>query len=288
MNVKPRILITGGTGYIGSNVMKFLIEKEFLVYNLTRNDFVNQMTDVVFNKIKPEIVLHFTTYFSNLDTYSDMLNFEDSNIAFGMDVAYFCDIYHVKTFVNFTTFQLHYNNFEYNPVNLYAATKKAFMDILEYYHRSGKFKVVNIELNSVYGPWDKRSKLIPNLLKLIKTQYTIEKLSLTNPNKIVDLVNILFVCNKILDIIYEVYNLSDMVISGEWISIIDLVKMIEKISKTKINVEFNSGENINREMMYPYKDKDYDRYYNVTVKDEIGLQYYLNQIIKKEQYYIDI
>lgn len=285
MDSKPRILITGGTGYVGSNVMKYLIEQGFEVENLDRIDYNNELIGQRFYDFKPEIVLHFATFFSNLDTLADMRNFKESNVSFGMEVAHYASIHKIKTFVNFTTFQLHYNDEEYNPVNLYAATKKAFMDILEYYHQAGKFKVVNVELNSVYGPWDKRPKLIPNLLKLIKSQSILEKVSLTNPDKIVDLVNIDFVCKSILSIIDGTYKHDYMTISGKWISMFELVKMIESISKVKLNVEFNSEKKINREIMKPYEEDQSDWYDTTNVKDNRELLSYIRLIIQKEEYY---
>jgi CDP-paratose synthetase len=284
MDSKPRILITGGTGYIGSSVTKFLSDNGFRV------EVVPRFYDIesIFIMFQPEIVLHFATHFSNNDDIDDVKKFIDSNIYFSTIIAHFSDKYKIKTFVNFTTFQLHYKDQEYNPVNLYAATKKAFMDILEYYHQSGKFKVVNVELNSVYGPWDKRPKLLPNLLKLIKSQSFLEKVSLTSPDKVVDLVHIDFVCNRILDIVYGLFKYDYMTISGTLISMFELVKMIENISKVKLNVEFNSVKKINREMMVPYKQDQSDWYYTTNVKDDRQLLSYLRLIIQNEEYYANL
>jgi len=280
MDSKPRILITGGTGYIGSNVMKYLKDKGFEVDNLSREDD----HEYIFEHYKPEIVLHFATFFSNLDTLSDMRNFKKSNISFGMEVAHYASIHKVKTFVNFTTFQLHYNDEEYNPVNLYAATKKAFMDILEYYHQAGKFKVINVELNSVYGPWDKRPKLIPILLQSIKTG---KEVVLSNLEKVVDLINIKDIFTVVNNIIKGSFTANYFVITGRNISIKELIVIIENLSGHKINLKINEYT-LKREINNPvwnFRTDDYIIYSFCIINT---LEFYLESIIDNEEYYADL
>jgi len=280
MDSKPRILITGGTGYIGSNVMKYLKDKGFEVENLDRHTFCFEL----FQEFKPEIILHFATFFSNADDPINAKKFLDSNIDFGMRVACACDKYKVKTFVNFTTFQLHYNDEEYNPVNLYAATKKAFMDILEYYHQAGKFKVINVELNSVYGPWDKRPKLIPILLQSIKTG---KEVVLSNLEKVVDLINIKDIFTVVNNIIKGSFTANYFVITGRNISIKELIVIIENLSGHKINLKINEYT-LKREINNPvwnFRTDDYIIYSFCIINT---LEFYLESIIDNEEYYADL
>jgi CDP-3, 6-dideoxy-D-glycero-L-glycero-4-hexulose-4-reductase len=283
MDSKPRILITGGTGYIGSNVMKYLKDNGFEVENVLRYKSI----EPYFSIFKPEIVLHFATYFTNSSSYMDARHMEDSNILFGMRIASYCSAYKVKTFVNFTTFQIHYNDEEYNPVNLYAATKKAFMDILEYYHQSGRFRVVNVELNSVYGPWDKRKKLIPILLEAMVND---NKLKLNNRHKKVNLVHISFVCKAIFAIISGSYTNDYIIINGQELELFDIVRSLDEMvtdSKLSENIEWDSHK-FERETFNVPKMTLSEDDYDLIVQDMTYFKTYLREIIDNGAYYANL
>ena len=66
-------------------------------------------------------------------------------------------------FINVGSYWQHAYSLDYSPLCLYAATKQAFEDILEYYVQSGFVKAVTVKLFDVYGPADPRMKIF-NLL----------------------------------------------------------------------------------------------------------------------------
>jgi nucleoside-diphosphate-sugar epimerase len=66
-------------------------------------------------------------------------------------------------FVNTGTYWQHCNSAGYEPVDLYAATKQAFEDLLLYYHRVRGLSCVTLKLYDNYGPEDPRRKIV-NLL----------------------------------------------------------------------------------------------------------------------------
>ena len=72
----------------------------------------------------------------------------------------------------------------YQPLNLYAATKKAFSDIVEFYTDAGYVEAASVMLSDTYGPDDQR----PKVLNLIR-QAILEKRSmdLTSGRQIFDL-----------------------------------------------------------------------------------------------------
>tara|TARA_B100001989_G_C24242577_1_gene318076 strand:- start:88 stop:600 length:513 start_codon:yes stop_codon:yes gene_type:complete len=70
---------------------------------------------------------------------------------------------------------IHKNSENYLPLNLYAATKKAFLDILKFYEVSFKnTKFYNLFLHDIYGENDKRKKIIHTILKNHKVKKSVK------------------------------------------------------------------------------------------------------------------
>ena len=67
-----------------------------------------------------------------------------SNITFGTQLVEAMVANGCYQFVNTGTSWQHYENDEYNPVNLYAATKQAFEDILRYYVETSALRVITL------------------------------------------------------------------------------------------------------------------------------------------------
>ena len=72
-------------------------------------------------------------------------------------------------FVNAATCWQHAADGRVEPRTLHAATKEAFASILEWHERAGRVDVVTLVLHDVYGPRDTRDKLLPALLRALKT-----------------------------------------------------------------------------------------------------------------------
>ena len=45
-----KVIVTGGSGFIGSNLSKFLIKKKFFVINIDKNKYLNKSNEILFNK----------------------------------------------------------------------------------------------------------------------------------------------------------------------------------------------------------------------------------------------
>lgn len=179
-----KVFITGITGYIGSNIARYIVNNmKCQVIGIKREtsnmDYVRDIEDKIklyqfggsFKEIdkilsteKPDIIFHLAARFLHNHTPDDIDDLINSNIKFGMYILESMVRNKVKYLINTGTSWLHYNNEEYNPVNLYAATKKAFQDILKFYTEAYNLNVITLDLTDTYGPGDKRKKII-NLLK---------------------------------------------------------------------------------------------------------------------------
>lgn len=179
--MKRKILISGATGYIGQNFIKknsndydiFCLVRHTSNYDCLLKYVPSSNIIIIKNdkklykdilQIRPEIYIHLAGVFlseHNEDNLRDMLecNIDISAIILDAVVNSGC-----KKVINTETYWMNYSGKSYNPVNLYAATKKAFEDILIFYVEAKDISVINLKLFDTYGPNDNRPKLL-NVLK---------------------------------------------------------------------------------------------------------------------------
>ncbi len=196
------ILVTGATGFIGSNLVNKLneenntlfctlvkgeqnpfgenIAKTFIYEDKELNNFI-----LFIKQNKIEGIIHLASFVqSSIHKPKDIENLIDSNIKFGTIILEAAVQANIRWFINTGTYWQNYNSNNYSPVNLYAATKQAFISIAEYFINTHAIKFVNLKLFDTYGPNDNRPKIF-NLWKKIGT--TKESLDMSPGNQIIDL-----------------------------------------------------------------------------------------------------
>lgn len=182
------ILITGATGYIGSNLAIYLsLNKRFNIFALTRptsdtktlrsaeNRIHIIQSDQTFEQINravkeasPNLVIHLAGVDAVEHRPDEIEPMIQSNILFGSHLLEAMVQNQVTYFINTGTFWEDMDGeSEYRPMNLYAATKKAFSDILEYYQNAEQIKSIALKLYNVYGPHDPRGKIFSIFKKSI-------------------------------------------------------------------------------------------------------------------------
>jgi len=198
-----KILVTGGTGFVGRNLVRKLVEKGYEIHCIVRlNSNVSNIDkrakifrydgniDLLidfFQSQKFDGVVHLASLFLASHTRYDIENLILSNIQFGVELLETCKISNVKWFINTGTFWQNYKNERYNPINLYAATKEAFEVIAKYYTETSELIFTTIKLNDTYGNDDTRNKLF-NLWK--KIALSGEVLEMSPGEQIIDICHI--------------------------------------------------------------------------------------------------
>lgn len=269
-----RALLTGITGFIGLNLGKALLQDGWEVYGIVREtsnvEKVNQELgnkvkllihgkeqdlNIIVAKVKPDVVFHLASVFLSSHTYSDIASMIASNVTFGTELLEAMSANGIKNFVNTGTSWQHYNSEDYNPVNLYAASKQAFWDIIRYYQEARDLAVINLELFDTYGPGDPRRKLFA-LLKEFSESHEILKMS--KGEQLIDIVFIedvvrafVLAGNYLLAGDYDVCG-TYAVSSGKAIPLRDMVNKFVQISGRRVNVEWGARPYRNREVMEPW------------------------------------
>lgn len=177
-----RVLITGITGYIGSKLAQRLLP-DWEVYGLVRTPLRTEYIESIREKIKllswdgsyesveqavmeckPDLVYHLATYYTGRHGGEDTPALIQSNIVFGgylLEAMVSCGC---KNLIYANTVMCHYQGEEYRPLNLYAATKRAFSDLMAYYADAGLLRTGTLVLSDTYGPGDHRPKIL-NLIR---------------------------------------------------------------------------------------------------------------------------
>ena len=200
-----RVLITGITGYIGSKLARELLT-DCEVYGLVRKPLnLKYIADIVPNiqfvyydgsydsmsealKLsQPDLVYHMAAYYTGSHGPEHIPKLLDSNITLGAHLLGAMAEHKISALVYASTIVAHYQGAEYRPLNLYAATKQAFSDLLAYYTDIGLVCAVSVVISDTYGPGDNRPKIL-NIIK--QATKTGEKVAFSSGEQVYDVIYI--------------------------------------------------------------------------------------------------
>lgn len=267
-----KILVTGATGFIGQNLVKSLVEKQN-VYAIVRenskfskidsrvnifryNGNINTLIDF-FQKEKFDGIVHLASLFLASHKSQDIPVLIDSNIKLATELLECAKLTDVKWFINTGTFWQNYQNDDYNPVNLYAATKEAFEKIAKYYTETSSIIFTTIKLNDTFGPNDTRKKIFNLWQKISKSGETLD---MSKGEQIIDISYIEDVVSSYIKLIEHLnskeafrFNQKSFVVSNkEKYTLRELAKIYEKVSGNRLNINWGAREYREREIMIPY------------------------------------
>ena len=163
------ILITGATGFIGKNLiarLKDVHNIHILIrpsshYNslqighvFTFEDNVEKLTDYLKNN-QISGIIHLASLYIAEHKSDQIKDLVLSNVYLGTALLEACKMAQTKWFLNTGTIWQNYQaadlSDDYNPVNLYAASKQAFMDMAKYYVETSslRFCTLNKTINYI-------------------------------------------------------------------------------------------------------------------------------------------
>lgn len=264
-----KVLITGGAGFIGANAARAFLalgnqiivaEKEGA--DLWRLDEIKDKITIRFTdltnageiekfvaEIKPNIVLHFATYGAYQRFQQDIATTIDVNLKGTINLLHACQKVGVEAFINTGS------NSEYGikktPMketdileadNLYGITKGAVTMYCQMMARKFGFPVVIIRPFAVYGPFEEKGRLIPEIITAYAKN---EAPKLSSPDSVRDFIFIedlmegyLAVIKHIEKIKGEIFNLG----SGKQTSIQEVVSVVKEITNASIEPNYGTLE----------------------------------------------
>ncbi|WP_414151384.1 NAD-dependent epimerase/dehydratase family protein [Acetobacterium carbinolicum] len=289
-----KAILTGATGYIGSSLLRELLKKKWRVIIVVRktssfhyiqdikneveifefdND-LNKMVDL-FDEIKPDVVFHLASKVIVQHDINDIPDIINSNVLFATQILEAMTRTNTANIVNTGTSWQHFGNEQYNPVNLYAASKEAFFSILKYYNEAFGVHSITLELFDTYGPNDKRPKVL-NLIKDIdKNSASLEMTPGEQEVNLVfinDVVRAYIIAAEILISDNERHvNKSFSICAKETVTLKELVILYEMVNKTELDIKWGAKSYRNREVMSIWNKGEILPGWNAEIKLEEGL-----------------
>jgi nucleoside-diphosphate-sugar epimerase len=257
-----KVLITGGNGFLGSNIARRCLEVGYDVMIISRNS--NNINDIIDNvtfikytsfpshkseicKFLPDIVIHTawvdgnsyaniksTTQFLNINTGVDLLNV-------------ICEMNAKPIFIGFGSFA-EYGIFKSKatetqseaPISMYGMAKYTFKQISEFICKYNNIKWVWVRPCIIYGNGDVPTRLIPSLIKKLLAG---EDCVLDDCSATIDYLNIRDFSSAIIHIITcnqtGIFNICS---SNEY-SVRHVINIIKKNVGSKANIIFDVSKN---------------------------------------------
>ncbi len=173
-----KVLITGGAGFIGSNVADGLLEKGcevIIVDDLSngkeenmpkkakfyKHDIRDEKIQNIFREEKPDIVIHNAAQLSVRVSVEDPMMDAGINIMGGLNIINACHIYNINKIIFASSGGTVYGEQEYfpadedhptKPISPYGVAKLATENYLYYFYNNYGLKYISLRYGNIYGP----------------------------------------------------------------------------------------------------------------------------------------
>ena len=269
LNKKTKVLITGGTGFIGSNFVYKFLELGCEIHLIVRSNsnfwrikpvknkiklhyinlFYKEEVEKFITTLKPQIILHFAAYGVSSRERQDSKKMINTNLIGTINLVNACKKISFDCFIN-TGSSSEYGIKDkpmkekdlLEPVNLYGITKAAATMYCQYIAKTYNLPIVTLRLFNVYGYFEEKQHLISTVI-----QSCIEntQLKLSSPKSIRDFIFIEDIIDVYLKVISNISKIKGEILNigtGQQTSIIRIVKLVNEITQSKVMPEDNQAK----------------------------------------------
>jgi len=184
----PVVVVTGATGWVGAQIACHIARAGRRVVALARPESdVTLLTALApgvavaraectlpalrtaLAKSRAEAIVHLAAWFVAEHRPDDVPGLVAANLTFPALLAEAARAEGVTTLVSAGSFWEAWGHAAPGPVNLYAAYKRAFKEVLAYYADAHQLRACHLRLPDVYGPGDPRPKVLQALRGAVRT-----------------------------------------------------------------------------------------------------------------------
>jgi UDP-glucose 4-epimerase len=246
------IIVSGCTGFIGSNLVTKLLNSGFVVKGIAKN--ASKSFYPIYNvdlqnldslkKIKADnidVVVHLAAKTDELD----LLTMFTNNVISTINLLEYSVSKKIKKFIFISGQNVYSQNlklpiredYETFPNTNYGITKLIAEQCVQYYSKKFNLKVIILRVSYTYGQNQKQNKMIAKIINCYKKSNTIFLHKYKNGFQKIDFIHVSDVCDAIINSIKAknicgVYNIA----SGKPHTILDLISIMKKIRKTKSKI----------------------------------------------------
>ena len=193
-----KVIVTGGNGFIGSNLIKFLIQKKYFVINIDKNVYskfsyilkdlnkknyifykldINNRSKInnILRKHKPKVIFNLAAETHVDRSIDNPKNFIQSNIIGTFNLLQIFKEFSKKNktkLIHISTDEVYGDvlhgrsseNYAYQPSSPYAASKAASDHLVSSYVRTYKIPAIITNCSNNYGPYQFPEKLVPHMI----------------------------------------------------------------------------------------------------------------------------
>lgn len=265
-----KILITGGAGFVGSNIVRRLVETGNKLYLILRKDsnrtrlssilrsvdvFENDLSDVdslerIAKKVKPQIIMHLAS--SGVYSYTGMDPRSISTLLVDNVQGTINFLYATKN-VGYELFINTGSCFEYgsskiafkenaplHPLNAYGMTKVATTLFTDTFRKMNNLPIVTVRPFTAYGPGEDERRFISTIIRQVRNG---ENPSLPKEKVVRDYIFIDDVVDAYLLIAQNPKKVTGAVLNistAKGTSLVDVAKLVTKLTGAK-GIELNIG-----------------------------------------------
>lgn len=262
--MKSTFLVTGATGFIGSNIVHQLVKQGQSVSVIVRNKKLNfRLVDIadklniyecdiqseklsgIVCDIKPDYILHLARY-GNLPQEENINTMIDVNLKGTINLINAARQNPFKLFIN-TSSCAEYGIKEHamsekdilEPLNNFAVIASATTLYAQKEAKRNNLPIIAVRLFTPFGYYEDSFRLIPSV---IMSSLDNNPVKVSNPKNVRDFIFIEDIVDVYLRIIKikhapgEIYNIG----SGKQQTVGEIVQMIQKITKSKSRVEWGA------------------------------------------------
>lgn len=257
-----KILVIGGGGFLGRRILERLITNENHLCALVLREpqrpvpgceyilMDDYLQDHSSGEVTFNVIINVAMKRSTKANFVSDYELNESNFHSPLEVIRKKSSKETLV-INTSTYIQNYEGRIGNTIEAYGAAKELLSKSLRSDAELGEYKVVDLFLFTLYGPGDRENHLVPFLLT---SMHQSSRLELSEGNQLMNLMYVDDAVDNILSALamnvsgYNPYCLW----SEEYVTVKELVSVIQNVFKTELLVEWGAKEYSGHEMFSPW------------------------------------